>query len=220
MTKIIAVLLLITCISISKISHTQNIKFYTDDPSVAVSSIDFDKDSILHMSIKADSALLEFDMLMFSTTISHKKGKRKWGKYNTLMPNTFNGKLQDDGYYHFVAYRKLGNGLSYSEIGLLSEDFRFGKIEMNTSLSGKKRLNDLNTDHNVVANEMNVINTNTGYIQYEADVFDYSLPISVERYSESTKIRTKSIVGTTFAIAGITCLIVSPAIIVAAILTK
>jgi hypothetical protein len=197
LTYYLAVLLLLTCICFSKISYTQNIKFYKNNSSVAVSTIDFDKDSILHIAIKADSSLLGFDMLMLSTTLSRKNGKKKWVKVNNLMPKTFYGRLKNDGYYHFVAFRKLGNGLSYSEIGLTSEDFRFGKLEMNTSVSGKKL---------------------SYYFQYEADVIDFSLPITVERYDESANIRTKRIVGGTFAIIGLACLIVSPALIIISIL--
>ena len=217
-TNVLAILLLFVIICFSETSYAQNIKFYKDNAFGAASSIDFDEDSILHIAIKADSSLLGFDMLMFSTTISRKNGKKKWEKVNNLMPKTFYGKLKDDGYYHFVAYRKLGNGLSYSEIGLTSEDFRFGKIEMNTSISGKKRLNNLFNDQNVITTEMSVINTNSGYIQYEADVFDFSLPVTVERFNESANIRTKRIVGMTFAIIGMAGLIVSPVLILVAVL--
>jgi hypothetical protein len=203
---------------LSQTSYTQNIKFYKDSSFTAVSSIDFDKDSIVYLTIKADSTLLGFDMLLFSTTISRKNGKKKWVEFNSLMPKTFYGKLKDDNYYHFVAYRNLGNGLSYSEIGLTSEDFRFGKIELNTSLSGKKRLNNLNNNQNLVTSEMSVINTNSGYVQYEADVLDFSLPITVNRFNESANIRTKRNIGRTFSFIGITILIVSPALILVAIL--
>jgi hypothetical protein len=219
-TNTFCVLLLLTCICFSEISYAQNIKFYKDNSFAAVSSIDFDKDSILYIAIKADSSLQGFDMLMFSTIISRKNGKKKWGQVNNLMPKTFFSKLQDEGYYHFVAYRNLGNGLSYSEIGLTFEDFMFGKIQMNTSLSGKKRLNNLNNDQNLTTSTMSVINTNSGYIQYEADVLDFSLPVTVERFNKGANIRTKRIVGKTLAIIGITGLIVSPGLIIFAILQK
>lgn len=134
-----------------------------------------------------------FDMLSLSTTISRKNEKKRWVKFNNLMPKTFYGKLKVDNYYHFVAYRNLGNGLSHSEIGLTSEDFRYGKIELNTSLYGKKRLNNINNNQNLVTSEMSVINTNSDHVQYEADVLDFSLPITVDRFNESANVRTKKI---------------------------
>ncbi len=217
-TNTLAGLLILTFICSSQTSYAQSIKFYTDNSSVAASSIDFDKDSILYIAIKADSSLLGFDMLMFSTSISRKNGKKNWEKANNLMPKTFYGKKMDDGYYHFVAFRNLGNGLSYSDIGLTSQDFKFGEIKMNTSLFGKKKLNDLNNDPNIITSKMSVINTNSGYIQYEADVLDFSLPVTVERFDESANVKTRRTVGITLAIIGLTALIVSPALIVLAIL--
>jgi hypothetical protein len=65
---------------------------------------------------------------------------------------------------------------------------------------------------------MSVINTNSGYVQYEADVLDFSLPITVNRFNESANIRTKRNIGRTFSFIGITILIVSPALILVAIL--
>ncbi|MBN2892637.1 MAG: hypothetical protein JXL97_12285 [Bacteroidales bacterium] len=214
-TNIFVILLLFISMSFSEISYSQNIKFYKDNSFVAVNTIDFDKDSILYIAIKADTSLQKFDMLMFSTTISHKNGKRKWGKVNDLMPETFFSKLQDDGYYHFVAYRNLGNGLSYSEIGLTFEDFRYGEIKMNTSLYGKIKLNN---NQNTTTNTTNVINTNYNVIQYEADVVDFSLPVTVKRFNKSANIRTKRIFGSTFGIIGLTALIVSPTLILLKVL--
>ena len=213
-----SVLMLLICIFFSEISYSQNIKFYKDNSFAAVSSIDFDKDPILYVAVKADSSLQGFDMLMFSTIISHKNGKRKWRQVNSLMPETFYSRLQEDGYYHFVAYRNLGSGLAYSEIGLTFEDFRYGKIQMNTSLYGKKNLNKLNNDQNITKNTTNVINTNTNFIQYEADVIDFSLPVTVKRFNKSTNVRTKRVFVATFGIIGFTALILSPTLIILSIL--
>ncbi|PLX20280.1 MAG: hypothetical protein C0599_09330 [Salinivirgaceae bacterium] len=216
--KIIAILILLTSICFTSNINAQNIKFYKESPATGIRTIDFDQDSILYLAIKADSSLLEFDMFMFSTTLSRRNGKRKWFIVNNLMPKTFLSKLKEDGYYHFVAFRDLGNGLSYSEIGLTTEDFRYGKIQMNTSLAGKESLTNLNNDQNRMKNQQRIITTNHGFVQYEADVIDFSLPITVEKFSQSTKIRTKKIIKSSLLIGALTAVIVSPALIVIAIL--
>lgn len=216
--KIIGLVILLTGIFSPVTSYTQNIRYYKDSPSKAVHSIDFDRDSILYVAVKADSSLLEFDMFMFSTTLSNRNGKRKWVKVNNLMPKTFCSKLKNDGYYHFVAFRKLGNGLSYSEIGLTTEDFRFGKLQMNTSLAGKESLTNLSNELRKVNAQQRLITTNNGFVQYEADVIDFSLPITVERYSESTRIRVRRILKSSLLIGGLTAVVVSPVLIVIAIL--
>jgi hypothetical protein len=94
----------------------------------------------------------------------------------------------------------------------------YGKINMKTSLSGKKNLNKLNNTQNQSTNTMSLINTNSGYIQYEADVLDFSLPITVERFNKSANIRTKRTVRRTLAIIGLTGLIVLPSVIIVLIL--
>jgi len=216
--NILTVLILLICLFFFQTSYSQNIIFYKDSSLAAVSSIDFDKDSILYVAVKADTSLQGFDMLMFSTIISHKNGKRKWEEVNSLMPETFYDRLQNDGYYHFVAYRNLGNGLAYSEIGLTFEDFRYGEIQMNTSLYGKKNMNKLNNDQNITNNTTNVINATPNFIQYEADVLDFSLPITVQRFNKSANLRTKRIFGATLGIIGVSALILSPALIILTIL--
>ena len=199
-------------------SIAQNIKFYTNEATKNVNSVDFDTDSILHIAVKADEALTGFDMMLFTTTLSRKNGKRKWQKVNNLMSETFYGKLKDDGYYHFVAFRRLGGGLSYSEIGLSNEDLRFGEVQMNVSLHGKKRLNPINMNKGDAETDVNVISTNGGFIQYEADIIDFSLPITLERYSESTNVRTKRNMRLTGIYLGTVAVILSPTLILLRVL--
>lgn len=189
---------------------SQNIRFYKSNPSQSVHSIDFDTDSILYVAVKADSSLLGYDMLMFTTELSRKNGKRKWRKTNNLMPGTFYRKLRDDGYYHFVAYRNLGGGLSHSEIGLTFDDFRFGKMQMNISLVGKKKLNTLDISGSETSQKLNLINATNGYIQYGADIIDFSLPVILEKFSESANIRVKKNVTTAGVYTGLGCLVLSP----------
>ncbi len=191
----------------------QNIKFYKSNPAVPVRSIDFDKDSILHIAIKADTILSGFDMMFFSSTLSRKNGKHKWQKVNNLMGETFYGKLRDDGYYHFTAFRMLGGGLSYSEIGLSEDDLRFGKTQMNISLYGKKRLNPINLKDSGVSSDVNLITATNGMIQYEADIIDFSLPITIERYSASANIRVKKNIVLTTVSIGVLGVILSPLLI-------
>jgi hypothetical protein len=203
-------------LSVSHSLFAQNIKFYTTDALSSINSVDFDTDSILYIAVKADSAIAGFDMMLFTTTLSRKNGKRKWQKANNLMSETFYGKLKDDGYYHFVAFRSLGGGLSYSEIGLTNEDLRFGEVQMNVSLHGKKRLNPINV--NEVETDVNVINTTGGFIQYEADIVDFSLPITLERYSESTNIRSKRNLKLAGIYIGTVAVILSPTLILLRVL--
>jgi len=218
----IKTILSIVCIflytAISDLSIAQNIKFYTTDASKKVSSVDFDIDSILYIAVKADSAITGFDMMLFTTTLSRKNGKRKWQKVNNLLAETFYDKLKDDGYYHFVAFRRLGGGLSFSEIGLSNEDLRYGEVKMNSSLYGKKRLNTLDLTESDAETDVNVISTSNGFIQYEADIIDYSLPITLERYSESAKVRTKRNIAHTGLYVGIVAVILSPMLILLRVL--
>jgi hypothetical protein len=215
---LIAIICILVFLAISSSSIAQNIKFYSSSPSLPVSSIDFDADSILHIAIKADTTLLGYDMMLFTTMLSRKNGKRKWQQANNLMGETFYGKLRDDGYYHFVAFRILGGGLSYSEIGLSEDDLRFGKIKMNVSLHGKKRLNTIDLKDSGVNSDVNLISTTNGFIQYEADIVDYSLPVTIQRYSDSANIRVKKTIVITAASVGALCLILSPILILLPIL--
>ena len=215
---IITIFCILTCLTFSDSSFAQNIKFYTSNPSVSVSSIDFDTDLTLNIAIKADSALQGYDMLMFTTTLSRKNGKRKWQKTNNLMPETFYGKLKEDGFYHFVALRTLGGGLSYSGIGLSDGDLRFGKVQMNISLYGKKKLNTVDVTGRNGNTDVNFISTTNGYIQYEADIIDFSLPVTLERYSHSANIRVRKNTGITLASIGVFSLIMSPLLILLRVL--
>ncbi len=214
----IAIICIITCLALSSSSSAQNINFYNSSPSVPVSYIDFDSDSILHIAIKADTTLLGYDMMLFTTVLSRKNGKHKWQKANNLMGETFYGKLRDDGYYHFVAFRMLGGGLSYSEIGLSEDDLRFGKMQINISLHGKKRLNTIDLKDSGVNSDVNLISTTNGFVQYEADIIDFSLPVTIERYDDSANIRVKKTILITAASVGVLCLILTPLFILLPIL--
>lgn len=200
-------------LSVTHSLFAQNIKFYNTEASNSINSVDFDTDSILYIAVKADSAITGFDMMLFTTTLSRKNGKRKWQKANNLMSETFYGKLKDDGFYHFVAFRSLGGGLSYSEIGLTNEDLRFGEVQMNVSLHGKKRLNPINVNEADTETDVNVISTSNGFIQYEADIIDFSLPITLERYSESTNVRSKRNMKLAGIYIGTVAVILSPTLI-------